>query len=209
VPTYPNVPNAPGVPPLLRQIGAIENTVSLVLSDALIILNMFLPTQWGIFDANSLPVLTPDTVLEVATRKEYLVSNAPQEAGSFLSYNKVEQPYDLRVSMAIAGNVIDRSDFLQDLAGVAKALDLVTVITPEIAYPNLNVSHFDYRRTQKNGAYILIVDVWLIEIRQVGAPTFTNTATPAGAAQVNGGTVAPQTPPASQASSSGLLGGGV
>ena len=60
-------------------------TVALMDSDALDGLLGLFDTQWGIFDQNGDPVITADTVVQVAYRREYHISEFPVEEGSFAS----------------------------------------------------------------------------------------------------------------------------
>jgi hypothetical protein len=53
------------------------------------------------------------------------------------------------------------------------------VVTPETVYPSCNVEHYDYTRKADAGLGILVIDVWLVEIRTAQTAAFTNTATPA------------------------------
>ena len=110
-PAYPNVPQAPGVPTLLRQIGTVQNDIVLVVADALIIANLFQTPQWGLFNPDGtgafaatspfsslsgvvaaiVQVLGPGgrSVGDMEYRQENRISTAPQEDGAFMSYNAV------------------------------------------------------------------------------------------------------------------------
>ena len=102
VPSFPDVPHAPGVPPVLRQIGAVVNNVALLVADAVVIARMFAGPQWGIFRAGQ-PVIIGDSVIGVDYRREWRVSDHSLEKGAFASYDKVAVPYDVRVTFAFSG----------------------------------------------------------------------------------------------------------
>jgi hypothetical protein len=197
-PQFPSVPQAPGVPPVLRQIGAVQNDTVLLVTDAAQVLALFASPQWGIFSSGGAPAITADTVLDVEYRQENRISTAPQEQGSFLSYNKVSDPFTARVTFAQGDSAAERSAFLNQILAVQASLDLFSLVTPEITYPSVNVTHHDYRRTSIRGVTLLVVDVWVEQVRVTGTSQFSNTAQPGGANQVNGGTVQPQAPTASQ-----------
>ena len=204
---FPNVPRAPGVPQLLRDVtAALTTTPVLLTADALILANLFSPGVWGLYDANGVPVIYANSIIEVSHRSENRISDAPQEEGGFASYNKVASPYDLRVTLARGGTALDRNNFLAQLSAITAALDLYDLVTPDVVYSGLNVVHFDYRRTQKQGATILIVDIWLQEVRIIANASFTNTASPGGAATVDGGVVQAQPPTPSQVAPGTLSG---
>jgi len=190
VPQYPNVPKQPGVPPLLRSPAQapVFKTILLV-ADVISILRLFLGPQWGIFTSGGAPVAIASSVLNVEFRREARIPTYPQEQGAFQSYNKVQMPYDVRVRFAVSESSSFRSQFLQAINSASLSTDLYTVVTPDANYKNMNIVHYDYRRDQREGVSQLVVDVWLQEVRVAKPTQFSNTKTPAGAAQTNGGTV--------------------
>jgi hypothetical protein len=221
---FPDVPRAPGVPPVLRQIGAIENKVVAIVSDAVSILKLFgigAGPQWGIFDQRGAPVLLGDSVVAVDYRKEYRISDYPVEQGGFASYNKVQQPFDVRVSFAVAGKLdlisslisggaigsmittmitgksptqARRGRFLEDLEAALASLYLFDVVTPEATYHSLNLVHCDYRREARNGATMLTIDVWCQEVRAIATAVYSQTKTPEASPKKDSGAVQPKTP---------------
>jgi len=173
-----------------------------------------LPTDWKILDANtSAPVIVPDTVPRFEYRGEARVSDYPVEQGAFASYNKVQVPFEIRMTMVCSGlnlvqkgaqavrdavglsigqNLMLRTDFLDTLDYMRLTTDLFVIVTPDKTYSNVNLEHFDYRRETTNGARMLIVEAWFREIRVSGAAKYTNdTAAPSGADPVGLGTVHP------------------
>jgi hypothetical protein len=217
-PIYPDVPKAQGVPPVLRQLGTIENVVTTVASDALSILRMFQGPQWGIFDQTGNPVIIGDSVVAVDYRQEYRLADYPIEEGAFATYNKVQQPFDIRVSFAVSGKLdlissilsggaigsaisslvtgsspsqASRGNFLQQLDAALRSLYLFTVVTPEKTYPSVNLSHCDYRRESHRGATLLTIDVWCQEVRVAARGAYSKTNQPTGTDPVDGGTKQP------------------
>src|SRR6185437_6935495 len=142
-------------------------------SDAEIVLGMFGPPQWGIFAAAGEPLIIADSVLAVDYRREFRISDYPQEQGGFASYNKVQLPADVRVTFTKGGQEFEKAAFLASVDSALDSLDLCYVITPEMNYPNMNVVHYDYRRMARSGASLLIVDVWLEEVRPTASAQFT------------------------------------
>lgn len=226
VPTFPDVPAAPGVPPVLRSIATTIDKVALLTADAVVIARLFAGPQWGIFKAG-VPVLIGDSVVGVDYRREWRVANYPVEKGGFASYNKVAEPFDVRVTFACSGSQSlistflsggalgalitgtdpaagNRGAFMRALEQYGAALDLLTVVTPEFSFPSCNITHIDYRREARRGTTLILIDVWLAEIRVTGTAAFSNTATASGAAPVDNGAVQPTAPPA-VAQPSGLL----
>lgn len=221
---YPNVPNLPGVPSVPHQSGivAAQNTVALLASDALTLVNLFAPSRWGLFTQGGSPAFSslPDvpslgglisiagaalnllgmggqSVLEVDFRNDTRIATASQEQGAFLSYNKVATPFNGRVSYAVGGLEAQRAAFLQaaqDLQNGSRALELLNLVMPEFTYFNVNVVHVDFRREARRGISLFVVDVWVEEVRLTGTSAFTSTKTASGASPVNGGTVQSMTP---------------
>lgn len=203
VPAFPDVPRAPGVPSVLRQVGALANNVVMLAADVASIARMFLGPQWGIFKDGA-PIFVGDSVLGVDYRREWRVSDFPIEAGGFASYNKVQVPFDVRVIFSVsgAGSLLsslipggagwmaapNRTEMLTVLKLAAESLDLYSVHTPELNYDNCNIVHYDYRREARSGTTLIKVEVWLTEIRIAPKAALTQTQAPAAADPVNQGT---------------------
>lgn len=161
------------------------------------ILSLFTDDYWGIFDQNGIPLAIVDNVVSLDYENESKVAQAPVQAGSFASYNKVATPYDVKVRMSKGGGVTERGAFLAMLEYCAGSTDLFTVITPETVYVNANIKGYSYRREASNGAHLIIADVQFVEIREV-SPQYTdlnigNPQNPSASNPVNNGTVQPTT----------------
>jgi hypothetical protein len=197
-PQYPDVPIAPGVPPVPRNPFEPVFKVLLLVADVITVARFFEPSQWGIFTAGGVPVVIADSVLAMDFRREWRLSDYPIEQGGFQTYDKVAVPIDIRVRMSCDGNAMSRSQFLAALDDAAQSLDLFVVATPDVVYPNVNIIHTDYRRTRESSAGMIVVDVWLEEVRATVTTQFTNTKPPEAAADVNSGPVQPVEPTPAQ-----------
>ena len=211
LPPFPNVPPGPGVPPLLRRptfptpnvLGPNgPNAESPVLrSDSPAITHEAAHTrgpQWGLYDGST-AVVVADSVIEVERRAEQAIADYPIEGGGFQSYNKVARPYEMRLVFTRGGSDADRTAFLDSLEVALKSLTLYTVVTPEKSYPNANVTHIDYRRSQSSGATLITADVWVNEVRTAPNPSFTNTHQPTAQGTQQGGTVQTRLPTPAEA----------
>lgn len=128
------------------------------------------PPQWGVFDSDGQLVLDPDSVLEFSQRREFEISNFPVQRGSFASYNKVIRPNEVQLRFSKGGTIDDRASFLADLEALAQSLQIVSVVTLENVYPNLNLARYEVTRRGAKGAYFLTeVDAYFIQILQVQA----------------------------------------
>lgn len=194
VPQFPDVPIAPGVPPVPRNPFEPVFKVLLIVADVITVARFFEPSQWGIFTSGGVPVVVADSVLAMDYRREWRLSDYPVEQGGFQTYDKVAVPIDIRVRLSCDGNAMPRGQFLAALDAAAQTLDTYLVATPDVVYPNVNIIHTDYRRARESSAGMIVVDVWLEEVRATVTTQFTDTKPPEAAADVNSGPVQPVTP---------------
>lgn len=235
-PAYPNVPVAPGVPPVNRQPGFSPSTIVGLVADAAQIIQLFQAPQWGIYDLQGNPVLASASTVQqlvasidgtlnqigslfgasgAATfacsvgdldfRWDYRISSAPQEQGAFLSYNKVQNPFDGRMTFLVGGAAAQRAAFLSTVNTLVASMNLYALVMPELTYPSINITHYDFRRTSRSGVSLLAVGVWFEQVRVSGTTAYSNTtaATPSGANAASLGNVQPVSPSGQQAPTTG------
>lgn len=184
-----------GIPPLLTKTQQVINEAALLVADA-IAFTAQAPT-WGIYKDGRI-ALAADSTISLDIRKDYRISDFPQELGAFNSYNKVEMPYDARVQLAKGGTPAEREAFLATLDTLAASLDLYQVMTPEKAYANANIVHWELMRKAHHGVNLLTVEIWLMQVRITQANQYTNTKQPSGASVQSGGQVQGQTASSAQ-----------
>lgn len=169
IPQFPNVPPLPGVPPLFASPRGVINLLgggaALMTADSLFGAGFFGQQQWGIIDSQGNAVAMFDNVVSVEYRHEMNISNFPVEQGAFQSYNKVQVPWDCRVKFSTGQDVETRAAFLNAIEVAVLSLGFYAVLTPEAQYPSANLIHMEYERSQQRGNNLLIVDVWLQEVR--------------------------------------------
>jgi len=215
---FPNVPKLPGVPQLHRS-PAFPAGPPPALGGVIAIgrlLQAFLAKPlWGIFSdtppqvntptddlptvtvrSSSTPVVVPDSIREFNFKNAWDVSDYPVQQGSFASYNKVNNPFEIQVRLTKGGTLRDRTTFLNQIAAIAGTTDRYKIVTPEKTYLSCNVTRWEVARREAQGAYFLTeVDVFFREIRFVTAEytsTGANTAAaidPAALPPVNTGAV--------------------
>ena len=186
----PDVPNAPGVP-ALASFGA--TSAALLIADLVPSFFGVTGPQWGIF-LNGEAVIAADNTLKFGLRQDLLVSDYPVEEGGFQSYDKVQLPIDLHVTVSAGGSIANRQAFLASIDAVMNTTDLYDVVTPEMVYTSYNFTHRDFRRTADRGVGLIMVDLWLTEIRVTATANFSSTQQPSEAGQQNVGNVQPGTP---------------
>jgi hypothetical protein len=200
VPAYPDVPFAPGVPPVARSVD-FPPTVSppTTFADGPVVNRATQAPKWGIYNKAGVRILTPDSVISFSFLNEYRISDYPVELGGFESYNKVATPFDARLVFTKGGTVADRKSFLDLLDAIIISLELFDVVTPEKAYINANIIRYDYERASRSGVSLLSVAIFLREIRAAAQTTlsssrqpFANTQAPSGCDSVTTGAQQPQ-----------------
>lgn len=200
VPATPDVPDQSGVPDVLRDLTRPVFTAILIQQDVESVLSLlFLGPQWGVFTASGSPVLFPDTMITFDSRREFRISDYPVEKGGFESYDKVQVPADIRIKVGCDGSTTPMDLFLLQVDNAAASTDLYVVVTPDKSYVDMNITHYDSRRTREAGLGVLQVDIWFQEVRQTVQIQFTNTKDPTSEAQVHAGPVQAVTPTPAQA----------
>jgi hypothetical protein len=193
-----NVPNAPGVPAVLRAASAVAALPSLLTSDAAGLLSsLFGFAQWGIFLGGA-PVVICDNVISVDVRSQWTLASFPIEGGSFESYDKVTAPYMANVVMTAGGSQANRAAFLASIKAIQDDLNLYDVVTPEQVYVSCNIAHVDLARRAYQGAGLIAVEVSLQEIRVTASQQMSNTQDPGASSQVSGGSVQTSAPTQAQ-----------
>lgn len=202
--TFPAVPVAPGVP-ALPGAGTFNAGITLLVHDLLSLFGEVLGPQWGIFSFG-LPVIVADSVVTLDYKQDWTIADYPLEAGKFESYDKVNVPFNVNIRFAAGGSEVERQLLLDSVAAVAKTLDLFDVVTPEAIYTNVNINHYDYRRTAASGLGMIVVDVWCQQVQVTARAAFTNTQNPGAAATVSGGVVQAEPPTPGQVGKIGGIG---
>jgi hypothetical protein len=196
---FPNVPNVPGVPALLRSVTVpTPQALEVGAAGALTSLLGFTPPVWGVFDLDGNNVLNPDSFLALDYKNDSRVSNYPQEQGAFATYNKVATPYDVRVRMAIGSDLASRTAFIAQCDAMLASIDTFNVVTPEKTYLNATVENVDYRRETKNGATMITVEMWFLEVRETATAQFSSVQSPSAADSVSDGQVQASAVPVQQ-----------
>lgn len=169
-----------GAPPSLMTGDSADATQAAVNSSS----------GWGIYDSTGTDVvLQPDSFVALGYKQSYSVSNFPMEQGAFQSYNKVNTPFDVKVTMTKGGSDADRQSFLSAAETLVSSFDLYQIVTPDETYSNVSASDWSYQRTSVKGVKMLTVEIAFVEIRLPPSSSAGNAATDAGQAQVNTGIV--------------------
>lgn len=151
--------------------------------------------EWGIFSRSGKSVVTADNVVSVEYRREWNISDYPQERGAFESYNKVETPFLIQIEFTAGGSLSNREALLKSIDAIAGNLKLYDVVTPERTYTKVNIERVNYSR-RDGRAGLLMVGVSLKEIRETSATELSQTKSASGSETKEGGQVQPAEVPA-------------
>ena len=142
-------------------------------------------SDWYILNSDGSVALKPDTVQNFDFRVDSRISDFPVQGGAFASYNKVQMPFEIRMTLVCSGinllqqavpsidfgpgaGLMSKQSFLSTLDTLRTTTALVSVVTPDATYNSCTLDRFDYARTAQHGATTLYVDAVFREIRQVG-----------------------------------------
>ena len=139
---------------------------------------------WGIFTLANNPIYTPNeggtlSVLTFGFTRSMNVSTFPIEASnssqssSFASFNKVFQPSNPVLTLALSGTEGEKIAFLNVIDAACGSTDIFNVYTPDASYSGTQggctMERYSYQRSATRGATMLIVEVSMKQIYQVTA----------------------------------------
>lgn len=180
---FPNVPiSIPGVPPVLRRIGAQIDAGETLAAANRDVSNTIAAQRWGVFSLAGASVLEADSVVSFEHSAEFRIADYPVEGGAFESYDKVATPFATRVAVSKGGTVAEREQFLTACQQLLESLDAFNVVTPERTYLNVNVTRIGMTRNATTGAGMTTVEIVLQEIRQAAKAAYSRTTAPAAEA---------------------------
>ena len=160
-----DVPAVAGVPALLSGFASDPvDTAVMMVSDAVGLIFGGNSSQWGIF-LNGSAVVTADNVVSFEYKQDYAIADYTLEQGAFETYAKVQIPFNPRVRFSAGGSASNRQALLDSIAAIAGDFNLYDVATPEATYTSVNITHYDYHRAANSGVGLIVVDIWLQQIR--------------------------------------------
>jgi len=146
------------------------------------------PPIWGIY-IDDRPALECDGATTVDVHFEASISNAPQEGGKLLSYNKVKQPYKAHITLLKGGDIIVRDTFISALIKFRDDLRLLSIVTPDHVYSNVNIVSVAFTRNPDRGYLLVAAEIGLDEVMIATAIEEKETADSNGKKQQNNGQV--------------------
>jgi hypothetical protein len=182
-----NVPNVLGVPSVLFG-GLGGGLVSLLIGDAVALFAGALGiSPWGIY-FGGIPVVLADNVAAFSYKRGATIADYPIEGGAFVSYDKVQMPFDARFTFTAGGSQIKRQAFLAGLEALVGDTNTYNVVTPDAVYVGVNIVNVDYQRSAQNGVGLITANVWALQVRTAPLALLSSVIDAGSASQVNGGT---------------------
>lgn len=122
---------------------------------------------WTLQDEGGETAVEFDVFLDMDFAGQNAVAHEPIEQGGFASYNKQDSPKEIAVTLACTKMYMSQQPVLENLDKLASGIQKLSLATPSSEYKNLNLEGYTYRRTEDAGAGMLVVELKLVEIREV------------------------------------------
>lgn len=127
--------------------------------------------QWAVTDAAFSPLVEFATILGVYFRDESKAVTAIIEQGSFVAYNKVDNPSEIEIDAMLSGDAAAQQQALDTLKKARQSTSLLYVSTPFETYRDMTLVAVQYERTRERGAAQTFVSLRFQEVRQVAVVT--------------------------------------
>ena len=132
------------------------------------------PMQWALLAEDGRSLMEFDAILSFEASAENRVSQEPVEKGSFATYNRAASPTRLNVRLARSGTGYDQQTMLDTLERLCNGTELVTLTTPAQEYAGYALEGYRHSHSDTDGAQLLVVDLSLVEVRQVETLAYTS-----------------------------------
>ena len=133
--------------------------------------------RWLILDSGGNQPISFTSFFDIEYRNEGKALTYPVEKGAFANYNKVQNPGSIKVTLGVQGNESDFDSVLQTLDTFQQEAEVLSISTPATYYLNYTLESYSYRRTLEAGAGMLVVELTLVEVREVETQTTTTVIT--------------------------------
>lgn len=117
------------------------------------------------------------SMLEMSVTEESDLPSEPIEKSSFAVYNRVISPLNVKCRLGLQGTDSELQTTLNRLSELRKGTEKLTFITPSATYNDLMLQSFDYRKDEHTGHNVLLVDLTMVEVREVASFQTTSSVT--------------------------------
>ena len=118
--------------------------------------------EWSFSDN----VLPNAAIFELQIRCGGTVVSSPIEAGSFISYNKTNEPMEINATLAFSGSDSFLQSVLDSLNTLKTSVTTFSIQTPLYEYENFTLQNYDYSMRREDGRGVLYVNALFLEIRE-------------------------------------------
>lgn len=126
-----------------------------------------LPERWTILDNTGEKAFEFDSFAKLGLKTESKVIQSPVEQGGFVMYNKVNTPLELECVLIKRGFPSDLQAYVDALLTYADSTDLVSIVTPDREYQNMNLTKVSFSRASDAGVDLIAAECAFTEVRQV------------------------------------------
>jgi hypothetical protein len=123
-------------------------------------------------------ILTPEQVARrLYDDKNSGFTEPEDEVGGFATYNKVQMPVSIGVTLAVQGTDFEFETVLDKLGRFSREAKKLIVVTPSAIYDSLTLVNFSYSRKAEQGANLLTVALEFVEVRETQVQVTTSVIT--------------------------------
>jgi len=159
-------------------------------------------TTWGIHDTDGQSIFNegqgPTSYVDLSDRNMGSIPDYPVGSGGFQSYNKVQKPGELTLTLSKEGTDSARQTFRRVLEDLRQSVSTVNVLTPSWVYKGYNLLDLAVQRNAEKGSNMLTVRLSFKAVRNSVGTTFSKVQDPSAASSINSGAVQTRTPSNSQ-----------
>lgn len=112
-------------------------------------------------------VLPNASIFDMTIRCGGSVVSAPIEKGSFVSYNKTNEPLEINATLAYEGTSTYLQSCIEQVKKLKESVALFSIITPNYEYKNMNLESFDYAQKREDGLGALYIKATFREIKEI------------------------------------------
>lgn len=125
-------------------------------------------SNWLLADTRGTTLTDFSSFLGWRLKGDSNVTYDPVEKGYFVAYNKTIMPFEGTVTLAKSSkSPADLQKVLDTLEALRTSTETFSIVTPLREYKNLNLLSYEYKFEENGATSQLIVDLALIEVREV------------------------------------------
>ena len=128
-------------------------------------------TKWALILEDG-SIINFTSIMSIDVDSTNQVITAPTET-AFASYNKSIGPTLISINAAYQGSDSERQAITEKLLALSGDMSLLTLVTPETVFKNLNIESVTYARKVDDGVNLIYFDIGLVEIKEI-EQQFTN-----------------------------------